>query len=81
LVLIGSFKQKIVSAIIVTVAKMICDIIALIIIYTTIIYIIIVIEEEIRQRKWEAALLIMYFLFNIKSNDTWVVFVSVCNVI
>lgn len=23
----------------------------------------------------------MYFLFNIKSNDTWVVFVSVCDVI
>jgi len=26
-------------------------------------------------------LLIMYFLFNIKSNDTWVVFVSDCDII
>jgi len=63
LVLIGSFKQRIVSAIIVTVAKIICDIIALIIIYTTIIYIIIVVDQRGNKIKKMGSRSINYVFF------------------
>ena len=63
MVLIGSFKQRIVSAIIVTVAKIICDIIALIIIYTTIIYIIIVVDQRGNKIKKMGSRSINYVFF------------------